>query len=154
MERSWNCPTSPSRPGSHSSAHTHTGLTLFKFRPSLPSAFAQTHYVMPKGREADWDRLCKTYDLEVSSHPSATLPKRLWDHFAPIHGGKLQTWPHTLHCHEFGGQLSMLQSYTRQLWRTVWFSDGVDALNESHEVTYAISFKLVVPTPPTNSRGR
>lgn len=153
LERSWNC--APPMSGS-SSLHIHSGVTLFKFRPSLPSAFDQTHYVMPKGREAEWERICRNHDVwdwtplaGVASHV-----KHLWDQFSTIHGGALDTWPNTLHCHEFGPQLNMLRSYTRQLWRTVWFDAGVEALNNSHEVTYAISFKLAAPVLPKISSGK
>jgi hypothetical protein len=58
LQRSWDCaPLSGS-----GSPHTHSGVTLFKFLPSLPSAFGQTHYVMPKGREAKWARICRSRD--------------------------------------------------------------------------------------------
>ncbi|KAK3363913.1 hypothetical protein B0T25DRAFT_528748 [Lasiosphaeria hispida] len=107
LQRSWNCLTSVSGSGSPPSPHTHTGVMLFKFRLSLPSAFGQTYYVMPKGREAEWDCICKTHN-EVRSHGEvSTLVKSLWDHFTPIHGGTLQTWQHALHCHEFGDQLNI-----------------------------------------------
>jgi len=156
LERSWNCLPSTSNSGS-SSSHTHSGVTLFKFRPSLPSAFDQTHYVMPKGREAEWERICRMYDVGGRTPPdweTTALVKYLWDQFSTVHGGVLDTWPNVLHCHEFGPQLNMLQSYTRQLWRTVWFGAGANALNNSHEVTYAISFKLAAPVPPKVSSGK
>ena len=156
LERSWSCP--PSTSGSSSSSlHTHSGVTLFKFRPSLPSASDQTHFVMPKGREAEWERICRIHDFGGRTPPdweAAALVKHLWDQFSTIHGGTLDTWPNALHCHEFGPQLNMLRSYTRQLWRTVWFGAGANALNNSHEVTYAISFKLVAPVPPKVSSGK
>jgi len=151
LERSWNC-----RP----SSHTHSGVTLFKFRPSLPSAFDQTNYVMPKGREAEWERICRIHDMggpaptPPSYSEAAPLVKHLWDQFSTIHGGVLDTWPNALHCHEFGPQLTMLRFYTRQLWRTVWFGTGAKALNDSHDVTYAISFKLAAPIPPKLSSGK
>ncbi|KAK3358731.1 hypothetical protein B0T25DRAFT_531028 [Lasiosphaeria hispida] len=151
LQHSWNCLTSASGSGSPPSPHTHTGVTLFKFRPSLPSAFGQTYYVMPKGREAEWERICRTHNEVRSDGEASTLVKRLWDHFTPIHGGTLQTWPHALHCHEFGDQLTMLRWYSRQLWKTVWFGQGVNTLNESHEATFAISFKLTAPVPPKGS---
>ncbi|KAK3364288.1 hypothetical protein B0T25DRAFT_529720 [Lasiosphaeria hispida] len=153
LECSWNC--APSMSGS-SSPHTHSGVTLFKFRPSLPSAFDQTHYVMPKGREAEWERICSNHSVRIWT-PSAEVASHvthLWDQFSTIHGGALDTWPNTLHCHEYGPQLNMLRCYTRQLWRTVWFGAGVEALNNSHEVTYAISFKLAAPVPPEISSGK
>lgn len=157
LERSWNCLPSTSTPGSSASSHTHSGITLFKFRPSLPSAFDQTHYVMPKGREAEWAHICRIYDaggLTPASWEATALLKYLWDLFSAVHGGVLDTWPNVLHCHEFGPPLDTLRSYTTQLWRTVWFGAGVNALNNSHEVTYAVSFKLERPEPPKASSGK
>ncbi|KAK3343450.1 hypothetical protein B0T25DRAFT_554354 [Lasiosphaeria hispida] len=155
LERSWNCRPFTSG-SSSSSSHTHFGVTLFKFRPSLPSAFDQTSYVMPRGREAEWERICKNHDRPAGITRAEVDPhiKRLWDQFSTIHGGALDTWPNALHCHEFRPQLNMLRSFTRQLWRTVWFDEGLKVLNDSHEVTYAISFKLAAPVPPKASFGK
>ncbi|KAK4139375.1 uncharacterized protein C8A04DRAFT_15930 [Dichotomopilus funicola] len=112
---------------------------------------------MPKGREAEWERICRIYDSKGWTPPTwetTALVKHLWDQLSTIHGGVLDTWPNALLCHEFGPQLNMLRSYTRQLWRTVWFGAGVDALNNSHEVTYAISFKFAAPVLPKVSFGK
>ncbi|KAK3364867.1 hypothetical protein B0T24DRAFT_712184 [Lasiosphaeria ovina] len=149
LESSWNCPLFT--PGSGPSSHNHSGVTLFKFRPSLPSASGQTYYLIPRGREAEWESIFKAYNTGDHSPPSwegNVVTKHLWDQFSTIHGGVLDTWPNTLHCYEFGPQLNLLRSYTRQLWRTVWFEAGVGALLDSYEVTYAISFKLAAPVPP------
>ncbi|KAK5652787.1 hypothetical protein OQA88_9643 [Cercophora sp. LCS_1] len=148
LERSWDCPTST--PGSTSS-HTHSGVILFKFRPYLPSAPGNTHYVMPKDRAEDWKGICNNINhigLTPPDFGPAPLLEHIWDRFSTIHGGAINTWPNALHCHEFGPQLHMLRSWARQLWRTVWFGTGVSALNNSREVTYAISFKLTAPAPP------
>ncbi|KAK1752953.1 hypothetical protein QBC47DRAFT_404315 [Echria macrotheca] len=91
---------------------------------------------------------------DFSDWEPTALVKYLWDQFSTIHGGTLDTWPNVLHCQEFVPQLNMLRSYTRQLWRTVWFGAGVNALNNSHEVTYAISFKFTAPVPPKVSSGK
>jgi hypothetical protein len=68
---------------------------LFKFRPSLPSAFDQTHYVMPKGREAEWERICNNH-IGQGFTPRAEMDsytKHLWEQFSTIHGGAVDTWP-------------------------------------------------------------
>ncbi|KAH8912736.1 hypothetical protein BR93DRAFT_922703 [Coniochaeta sp. PMI_546] len=150
LEQSWNCNSDSD------TIHRHEGVTLLQFRPPLPSAPGQTHYVMPKGREAEWHRIALNYGGEgFGEHAlAASRVKYLWDQFANIHGGALDTWPETLHCREFGSQVAMVRSFTKQLWRTVWFDAGVNALNNSHEVTYAISFKLTIPAPPHVSQNK
>lgn len=150
LEQSWNC-NSDSDP-----IHRHEGVTLLKFRPPLPSAPGQTHFVMPKGREAEWERIAKNYPGHgFGEHAMITARvKYLWDQFASIHGGALDTWPETIHCCEFGQRASMLRSFTKQLWRTVWFDAGVEALNNSHEVTFAISFKQTISDPPHVSQNK
>ncbi|KAK3402854.1 hypothetical protein B0T20DRAFT_399349 [Sordaria brevicollis] len=146
LEKTWTCRSSMT--GGVGTSHTHSGLTLYEFRPTLPSAHNQTHYIMPKGKEAEWDRICKDIDSLRVPLPldlrNAEGAKILWDQFSAIHHGVLPTWPTAIHCREFGQQEHILQSFTTQQWRTVWF-ECESTLKERREAIYAISFKLVAP---------
>ena len=160
LERSWNC-CSPlimqGQGGSSIAPHTHFGVTLLQFRPSLPSPHNQTHFVLPKGKETDWHLIVKANNVHsnVAIGDEAAQAKYLWNKFQGIHGGRLDTWPDVLHCREFGEQLYQLRAFTKQLWRTAWLAGkGIEELNNSYEVTYAISFKSIAPTvPPQVSSG-
>jgi hypothetical protein len=149
LESAWPC-----------GAHTHTGVTLFKFRPTLPAPFGLTSYVLPKGREEDWDtiraRILRERQLPSTSMNRDAAVKYIWDMFLSIHGGETNSWPHAFHCREHGPQLQMLLPWTTQLWRTVWFDEGIEALNASHEVTYVISFKEAAPNlvVPEKQKGK
>lgn len=143
LEREWDCDPS-------FAPHTHKGVTLFKLRPTLPSAFGQSHYLMPKGREAEWNDIVKGLEIHVRGTHLPPIPedlaagaKYLWDRFSGIHRGTLDTWPNALHCREYGEQLATLRIFTKQTWWTVWYgAEQIGALNRSREVAYAISFKL------------
>ncbi|KAK3292618.1 uncharacterized protein B0H64DRAFT_407178 [Chaetomium fimeti] len=133
--------------------HTHTGVLLFKFRPTLPSALGQSVYVLPKGREAQWNTIRSQTKgkLPSTSLNTETAVKYMWDMFSSIHGGATNSWPNALHCHEYGEKLRLALPWT--LWRTVWFAEGIEALNSSHEVTYVISFKEAVSNPSVPQGG-
>ncbi|KAK3339624.1 hypothetical protein B0T25DRAFT_360914 [Lasiosphaeria hispida] len=115
--------------------HEHVGILLFKFRPSLPSAPGQASYVIPPGREQEWASLTQGVPEEGTVGVGAQ-----WRLFSRTHGNAHSTWPEATHCREFGQQLTMLSAYVKQFWRTAWFGDRITALQESHEVTYSISF--------------
>ncbi|KAK3346239.1 hypothetical protein B0T25DRAFT_272983 [Lasiosphaeria hispida] len=127
--------------------HEHVGILLFKFRPSLPSAPGQASYVIPSGREQEWASLTQGVPEGGTVGVGAQ-----WRLFSRIHGNAHSTWPEAIHCREFGQQLTMLSAYVKQFWRTVWFGDGITALQESHEVTYSISFTLARANVPQGDK--
>ena len=123
--------------------HEHVGVLLFKFQPALPLAAGEASYIIPPGREQEWTNL--------SQVPEGLTPGALWRLFAPIHHNVQPTWPETLHCREYGAQMSMLSPYVKQFWRTVWFDAGITKLRALHQATYSISFtqtRLEAPLSP------
>lgn len=127
LGRIWNC-----------GQHEHTGITLFKFRPTLPAAFGQRFFVIPPGQEAQWNSICS----QTRFVGAQGTPETWWSRFVGIHHNSPTTWPEAIHCQEFAEQRAMLASFIRQFWRTVWWGDGISSLTNTHEVTYAISFQL------------
>jgi hypothetical protein len=131
LGRVWDCPLGD---------HKHTGVLLFKFRPQLPASADQSFWIMPRGSEADWNT--HRNSLQDTIKDPFLTADQAWDRFSDFHHGSPSTWPNALHCLEFGQQAIMLKAFTTQLWRTVWFGDGIRSLNQSHEATYAITFSL------------
>lgn len=141
LNRRWKCP--------HQN-HVHTGVLLFKLRPQLPAPSGLSFWVMPRGREAAWATHCE-HVINNSTNPRIRADQ-IWERFSGFHNGSTTTWPDVLHCREFGRQAYMLSAFTTQFWRTVWFDDGIRALNESHEATYAITISLQPKAPKKKDR--
>ncbi|KAK0655242.1 hypothetical protein B0T16DRAFT_8003 [Cercophora newfieldiana] len=133
LKTSWKC-----------GDHEHVGVLLFKFQPALPSAPGEASYIIPPGREQEWTTLAR-------AQTGSGAPESWWRQFAPIHRKVQPTWPETIHCREYGAQMSMLLPYIKQFWTTVWFGTGITTLQASHQVTYSISFTQPrLEAPPTD----
>jgi hypothetical protein len=133
LKKTWKC-----------SDHEHVGVLVCKFQPVLPSAPGEASYIIPAGREQEWTTLAQ-------NRSESGTPDSWWRQFAPIYHNVQPTWPETIHCREYGAQMSMLSPYIKQFWRTVWFGAGITTLRASHQATYSISFTQTGQgAPPTD----
>lgn len=133
----------------------HKGVGLLKFYPLQPAPPGLSWYIIPRGQEPAWTERCQAWTEPDALFVDPPITREtVWDFFRDFHGGNPATWPHVLHCREFGDQRRLLSDFTQQLWRTVWAGEGIQRLNESHEITFAISFMPTAPTetpnPPAN----
>ncbi|KAF4468509.1 hypothetical protein FALBO_4627 [Fusarium albosuccineum] len=124
--------------------HEHTGVCLYEFRP-FPAPDT-TQYIMPKGQEQAWHDRRRTIETERIFR-QADSTNALWALFSAFHHNDPSAWPEALHCKEFGLQRNQLEPHVKQLWRTVWFGQGIETVNRSHRASFAISMQLVQMTP-------
>ncbi|KAF5007421.1 hypothetical protein FDECE_6249 [Fusarium decemcellulare] len=124
--------------------HEHTGVILYEFRPFPAPGISQ--YIIPEGYEQAWDSRRLTIENERLSR-QADSSNDLWALFSGFHGNNPSAWPEALHCKELGQQRSQLEPHVKQLWRTVWFGQGIETVNRSHCTSFAISVQPVQTTP-------
>ncbi|KAJ3542759.1 hypothetical protein NM208_g3927 [Fusarium decemcellulare] len=124
--------------------HEHAGLFLYEFHPFPAPGITQ--YIMPEGQEQAWyDRRLTIENERMFAHADSSSD--LWALFSGFHHNDPSAWPEALHCKEFGPQRNQLEPHVKQLWRTVWFGQGIGTVNRSHHASFAISMQLAQMTP-------
>lgn len=135
----------------------HTGVMLHKFRPVLPARLGQSFLIMPPGREAEWstyrDQIAHEEEQIFGGSQLGLAADHWWERFRDFHHGSPATWPDVLHCREFRQQAQMLSPFTTQLWRTVWFHNGIRDLDASYDLSYAITFTLQAKEKQSTVQG-
>ncbi|OXV12200.1 hypothetical protein Egran_00039, partial [Elaphomyces granulatus] len=138
-------------------AREYYGVVVLQFSSVQPSPPECTSFTIPRGREDQWERIAK-----ITASTTAP-PTALWERFATIHGqDKGAKWPELVHGLELSLVRQHLAGFIKQFWRTVWFDNGIDALNSRHRQSLAIHYVLrpdapappAQPTPPNSGGGK
>jgi hypothetical protein len=129
----------------HYGNKTYEGVLVLQFSPSQPSPPGCRSYTIPIGKEEQWTNIAAASNNVVASTEAT---KNLWQRFATIHRqGKESEWPDLVHGFKLGASRQSLQHFTKQLWRTVWFGQGIQSLNSCHTQSLAIRYILKPDSP-------
>ncbi|KAN0087216.1 hypothetical protein V8E54_000904 [Elaphomyces granulatus] len=117
------------------------GVVVLQFSSVQPSPPECTSFTIPRGREDQWERIAKI-TASIAAPPTA-----LWEQFATIHG-------QLVHGLELSLARQHLAGFIKQFWRTVWFDNGIAALNSRHRQSLAIRYVLRpdASAPPRSPR--
>ncbi|KAN0080446.1 hypothetical protein V8E54_003650 [Elaphomyces granulatus] len=129
----------------------YRGVLLLQFASVQPSPPGCSHYIIPAGQEEHWATIASAGRVVPADEPTS----KLWRRFASIHQQPSDSeWPDVVHGLELPFSHDSLRRFTRQCWRTVWFSGGIQELNSRHRKTIAIQYIFEPSLPPTASRQK
>lgn len=130
---------------------TYRGVLLLQFTSVQPSPPGCSHYIIPAGQEEHWATIASAGRVVPADEPTS----KLWRRFASIHQQPGDSeWPDVVHGLELPFSHDSLRRFTRQCWRTVWFSRGIQELNSRHRKTIAIQYIFEPSLPPPPSRQK
>jgi hypothetical protein len=131
---------------------TYKGVLLLQFASVQPSPPGCSQYTIPVGQEENWAAIAAA----SRAVPAGEATTKLWRRFRTIHQQSVNSeWPDVVHGLELPAARNSLRTFTRQYWRSVWFSGGIQDLNSRHQKTMAIQyiFESASMTPPPQRKS-